>query len=265
MSKQKIIFLAVGIVVGFLVGFFVADSANRKERDALRAENARLKAGSQSSGEAAAGATGQQASLNSEDSGRMPLITEEQMRAAIQKADANPSDASIQKMSGQVLYIYATQTGSPAVMPDAARILRRAHAADPKDYDSLVLLGNVLFIVARRSGEPARLTEAREAYGKALALKPDDLTVRTSLGLTYFYDKPSDPQRAITEYRKSLAQDPRHEMTLQSIAAALIAVENYGEAQQMLDRLEQVQPSNQQLPNLRAQLAQKRNASKEKD
>ncbi len=261
MSKQKFIILAVGLAAGFVLGFFFANSANRAEWDALRAENARLKSSSPQGVEAA---TGQNASLSPAADGRMPTITEEQMRAAVQKADATPKDANIQKLSGQVLFIYATQTGSTAVMPDAARLLRRAHEADPKDHESLVLLGNALFIMAR-NGEPARLREAREAYTKALALKPDTPVVRTSLGLTYFYDEPSAPRRAIDEFRKSLAKDPRHEMTLQSIAAALIALDDFDEAQRMLDELERVQASNQQLPNLRAQLAQRRNAAKEKD
>ncbi|HEV2707305.1 MAG TPA: tetratricopeptide repeat protein [Pyrinomonadaceae bacterium] len=260
MSKQKIIFLVVGLVVGFLLGFFVNDSLNRKELDPLRAENARLKTEARSA--AGGDAQGAQAATG-EGPGGMPRITEEQARAAIERADANPSDANIQKMSGQVLFVYATQTNSPAMMPDAARILRRAHEADPKDFESMVLLGNALFIVAR-NGDPARLKEAREVYTKALEVSPDDPVVRTSLGLTYFYDKPSDPQRAIAEYRKTLAKDPQHEMTLQSMALALITLGRLDEAQQTIGELERAHPSNPQLANLSAQLAQKRNASKEK-
>lgn len=274
MSKSKIILLAIGLGVGFIVGFFVADSANRRERDALRAENARFKSGPLAAGggvgSGAAASTTQPVARPEEDPSGIPKITEEQMRAAIRKADANPSDADIQKKTGQVLFIYATQTGNSAVMPDAARILRRAHEAEPKDYESIVLLGNALFIIARSTegdnGDPSgRLREARVMYGKALALKTDDPLVRTSLGLTYFYDQPSDPQRAITEYRKSLVKYPRHEMTLQSLTAALIAVDNFDEAEKTLGQLAQVNAANSQLANLRAQLAQRRNAAKEKD
>ncbi len=259
MSKQKIIFLVIGLAVGFLVGFFVNDSLNRKELDPLRAENARLKAQARGGDDA-----GSQAATAGDAPGGMPRITEEQARAAVERADSNPSDINVQKMSGQVLFVYATQTNSPAVMPDAARILQRAHDADPKDFESMVLLGNALFIVAR-NGDATRLKEAREIYTKALAVKPEDPVVRTSLGLTYFYDQPSDPQRALVEYRKTLAKEPQHEMTLQSTALALIALGRLDEAQQTIGELERAHPSNPQLPNLSAQLAQKRNASKEKD
>ena len=94
-------------------------------------------------------------------------------------------------------------------------------------------------------------------------MQPDDAIARTSLGLTYFYDKPSDPQRAMREYRRVLQTDPRQEMALQSLAAALIETRNLDEAAKRLDELEKVNPSNQELPNLRAQLEQKRNAAKE--
>ena len=85
--------------------------------------------------------------------------------------------------------------------------------------------------------------------------------MRTRLGLTYYFGQPSDPQRAIVEYRKSLALDPRHEPTLQHLASALIAVGNREEAQKRIDELQNLNPSNQALPNLRAQLAQSRNAA----
>jgi len=87
--------------------------------------------------------------------------------------------------------------------------------------------------------------------------------VRTSLGLTYFYDNPPDAQRAIREFRRALQVEPHGEMPLQSIAAALIEAGDFDEAGKRLNDLEQVNPRNPELANLRAQLEQKRNAAKE--
>ena len=144
-----------------------------------------------------------------------------------------------------------------------ARILRRAHELDPKDYKTTVMAGDAQFLIARSGGDRAPLGEARRLYEAALASQPDDAVVRTSLGLTYFYDSPSDPQRAIREYRRALQSDARQEMTLQSLAAALVETGNFDEAGRRLGELEKVNPSNRELPNLRAQLEQKRNASRE--
>ena len=52
-------------------------------------------------------------------------------------------------------------------------------------------------------------------------------------------------------------------MPLQSIAAALIEAGDFDEAGKRLNDLEQVNPRNPELANLRAQLEQKRNAAKE--
>jgi tetratricopeptide (TPR) repeat protein len=154
--------------------------------------------------------------------------------------------------------------GQTSILPDAARILRRAHEADPKDYNTAVLAGNANFLLARSQNDAARLAEARRLYETALASKPDDVIVRTSLGLTYFYATPSDPRRAIREYRRALEADPRSEVALQSLAAALIEAGELPEAERRLTELEGVSASSPELANLRAQLEQKRNAAKER-
>ena len=128
-----------------------------------------------------------------------------------------------------------------------------------------VLAGNAHFLVARGGGDAEALREARKYYERALAAKPDDIVVRTSLGLTYFFDRPPDAARAAREYRKALEIDPRHEMPLQSLAAALFETGDLAGAEKVLKELEGVNPSNQELPSLRARLAQKRNASKERE
>ncbi|MGH9902377.1 MAG: tetratricopeptide repeat protein, partial [Pyrinomonadaceae bacterium] len=173
---------------------------------------------------------------------------------------ANPDDIDLQRNLGRGLYLYAVNFNNPALLTDAVRMLKRVHEADPKDYESLVLLGNALFD-AGQHGDAAQFVEARKYYLKALETKPDDVNVRTDLGLTYYFDRPADPARAIREYRKSLAVNPRHEMTLQNLAAALITTGETAEAQKRIDELAEVNASNPALPNLRAQLAQEKNAA----
>ncbi len=250
MSTQKIIYLLVGIVAGFMLGFGFANSVNRDEQDALRAEVRRLRTTSTP----AAGATTGNTAAGSSDT----RLSEEDLRRAIETGDAAPADIELQRNLGRGLYLYAVNSGNTPLLNDASRMLERAHKSDPKDYETTVLLGNVLFDIGQNSGDPSRLRAARGLYLKALKIKPDDINVRTDLGLTYYFDRPSDPQRAITEYRRSLAANPRHEMTLQNLAAALISTGNRDEAERRLEELEQVNASNASLPNLRAQLAQSR-------
>ena len=255
MNTQKLIFLALGVALGFAAGFWLANGINRGEQDKLRAELTRLRAGAaqdeQEQG-AQQGRAGGEAAI--------PTLTDERLRAAVERADANPSDAKLQQMSGQALYVYAREKGNAAILPDVVRLLRRAHDIEPKDLTTTTMLGDALYLLAQATGETKHLPEARKFYGQVLAAEPDEVYVRTSLGLTYFYDKPSDPRAAIREYRKALKIDPRHEATLQGMVAALAAAGEVSEAEENLRRLEEVNASNPEIANLRAQITQKKNA-----
>jgi tetratricopeptide (TPR) repeat protein len=270
-KTKTVLFIAAGLIVGFIVGFVLANNINRQEDERLRGELARLRAsgGAQKdSGERPASGT-QDAAGSQRGSGAggggdsFPTLSPDQLNNAVAKADASPTDAEVQKKVGQALYVYAWQKGDDSILPDVARILKRAHDLDAKDYKTTVMAGDSAFLVARNGGDAAVLSDARKLYEAALSSKPDDVIVRTSLGLTYFYGKPPDARRAISEYRKVLKTDPKQEMALQSIAAALIETGDFTEAESRLGQLEKVNPSNTELSNLRAQLEQKKNAASE--
>ena len=260
LNKRVIVVGALGVVLGFLTGFFLANGINRAEQDKLRSELASARAGGaaqqSSSGKA------QPASAKGDDS--FPTLTDEQLGNAVKQADADPSNAELQHKVGQALYFYAWEKGNAQILPEVARILKRAHTLDPKNYRTTVIAGDAHFLIATQGGDARVLGEARKFYEAALSAQPDDAQVRTNLGRTYFFDKPPNPQRAITEYRRALQADPKQELSLQSLAAALIETGGLDEAARRLDELEKVNPSNSELAGLRTQLEQKRNAAKEK-
>jgi tetratricopeptide (TPR) repeat protein len=267
-STKLIIVFAVGLLLGFVVGFALANGVNRQEQDKLRAELTRVHSGGTSNDSNAgaqktnaAGAQKPNDAVGGDDS--IPTLTDEQLKNAVAKADASPTDAELQKKVGQALYVYAWEKGNDSILPEVARILKRAHDLDPRDFKTALMAGDALFLVARSGGDARRLADARKLYQDALASKPDDAESRTKLGMTYFYDSPSDPQQAIREYRRALQSDPRQEIALQALAAALVETGSLDEAAKQLDQLEKVNPSNQQLAGLRAQLEQRRNAAKE--
>lgn len=258
-NKRVLIVGALGVILGFLAGFFLANSINREEQDKLRAEVATARAGAKAEGSG----KGQKGSAPGGDLSQS--VTEEQILNAVKKADQSPQDAELQKKVGQGLMLYASETGNASYLSDGARILKRAHDLDPKDYQTTVMAGDAQFLVERQGGGDAKMiAEARKLYEAALVAKPDDAVVRTKLGLTYIYDNPPNPQRAISEYRRALQTDPRQEMSLQSLATALIETGGFDEAARRLDEVEKLNPSNAELPGLRKQLEQKRNAAKEK-
>jgi tetratricopeptide (TPR) repeat protein len=255
-------FAAVGLLIGFAVGFRLADSLNREEHERLRAEVARLRSEPEaSSGVSAEAANGQPSEAI--DGLNIPSLTDEQLRAAIARADSAPADVNLQRTSGQALYLYAMQKGNADILPEVARILERAYRLDPQNARLAVFAGNAHFLIARRGGDAERLRRARQFYERALEANPADTDTRTSLGLTYFFDTPSDPARAAHEYARALETDPRAEAPLQGLVAALVAAGRVDEAERRLAELATLNPNNPELQNLRAQLEQKRNAAKE--
>ena len=260
-NKKVLIIGALGVLLGFFAGFFLANGINREEQVKLNAELAAARAG----GGAQGGGSGKAQPASAPAAGdTFPTLTDEQLGNALKQADADPSNAELQHKVGQALYFYAWEKGNAQILPEVARILKRAHALEPKNYRTTVIAGDAHFLIASQSGEAATLGEARKFYEAALAAQPDDAQVRTNLGRTYFFDKPSNPQRAIVEYRRALQADPRQELSLQSLAAALIETGSLEEAARRLDELEKLDPSNAELPGLRGPLDQKRNAAKEK-
>lgn len=259
LNAKTLLIFASGILLGFVGGFALANGINRGEDERLRVELARLRSGAQTEG--AAGA--QSGAVNTDGEEPFPTLTDEQLKNAVAQADANPGDAAMQRKVGQALYVYAWQKGNASILPDVARVLKRAHELDPKDFKTTVMAGDVHFLVARSGDDTRPLEEARKFYEAALASQPEDAVVRTSLGLTYFYDKPSDPKRAIREYRRALRSDPKHELPLQSLALALVETGELDEAAKLLEELEGINPSNEELPKIRARLEQKRNEARE--
>lgn len=247
MFRKNILYLTVSLALGLWLGFFVANMIGRARRD-----NERTPGAQSSQAEGADGASSAQPS---------PAITDEQIRDAIAKTDARADDIKLQKNFGRLLYQYANRTQNPAYLPDIVRFLKRAYDADPADRDLTVELANALFDLGQTSGEAENFGKAREYYMKALKQKPDDASVLTDLGQTYYYGKPSDPQKAISIYRQALTVAPRDERALQSLATALISTGKHEEAQQKIEELRKLNPNNPALSNLRAQLAQSRNAA----
>jgi tetratricopeptide (TPR) repeat protein len=235
-DKTKVFLTLIGILVGFVSGFLFANTQNRKEISNLQTEIQRLKK-----------------QLTNQNP---PELTIEEIQGAIAKADQNPNDIELQRKVGISLYKYAMSQNDSSYLNDIARLLKRAASVSNKDYELMVTLGNLLFDIAQKDNNPKLFLEARQWYQKALAMKPDDVDVRTDLGLTYFFANPPEPEKAIAEYSKSLAINPKHELTLQNLIQALIVVKKFDEAQKRIEELRNVNSSNMALSNLEMQLAQ---------
>src|SRR5215210_9592800 len=141
LNKRVIVVGALGVALGFLAGFFLANGINRAEQDKLRAELAATRAGGEAAPQGGGAGKAQQASAKGGD-GSFPTLTDEQLGNAVKQADADPSNAELQHKVGQALYFYAWEKGNAQILPEVARILKRAHTLDPKNYRTTVIAGD---------------------------------------------------------------------------------------------------------------------------
>jgi tetratricopeptide (TPR) repeat protein len=238
MNKENVLFSIVGLLLGFIIGFMFANSANQR-------------GGGTASTTTTMPITQQNPNLPA-DHPAIPGSNQQgaaiaEVQAAIKLAKDQPDNYDAQMKAAEAYYRIQR-------FDDAIEFLKRANQIRPDAYEPLVNLGNAYF-------DSDRFEEAEKWYAQALAKKPDDVNVRTDLGLTFFFRRPPDVDRAIKEYRASLERNPNHPQTLQNLTVALIKKGDAAEAEKILARLEQANPANPALAQLRSDLQALRSSS----
>ncbi|HEX6623958.1 MAG TPA: tetratricopeptide repeat protein [Pyrinomonadaceae bacterium] len=244
--QKNALFCATGIFLGFAIGFFIANAVTRpgapaasKAADTTETRAAGPLDPTQSAGPLppghpeigdAAGGTGGAPSATA-------ASTSAEAQAAMSKADAAPKDFGAQLAAGRTFYDLKDYK-------KAALYLERALAIKPKDFDALVLMGNARY-------DDSDLAGAAGFYERALEVNPNSPDVRTDFGNTFFMGTPPDYDRAIAEYRKSVALDPRHVNSWKNIASAAIRKGDRATATEAVERLAALEPASAELPSFR--------------
>jgi len=129
-------------------------------------------------------------------------------------------------------------------------LFNEAFQKNPNDPKLLARYGNFLF-------STDRFSEAIDAYQKVLVTEPNNLNVRTDMATAYWNSGQRD--QAMTEYNKALEIDPKHINTLHTLFLVQIEGRNdIDAAAGLLKRIEEANPSYDQLPGLKRQLEQER-------
>ncbi|HYG81191.1 MAG TPA: tetratricopeptide repeat protein [Pyrinomonadaceae bacterium] len=234
--KENILFTVAGLVLGLFIGFFLANSTGAGQMPAApaAADSARPLGPSEAAGQLPPGHP------NISGSGGAAAASSAQAQQAMDEADRNPKDFAAQIRAAAVFY----QLGAY----DKARLyLGRSLALKPDDPDALTGMGHTLY-------DTGDFVGAAGYYEKVLAQKPDDPDLRADLGSTYAQRNPPDLDRALAEYRKALAVDPRHEQALARLADVSIRRGDKATARDAINKLAAVNPSNPALAELRSML-----------
>lgn len=234
----------LGLLAGLVAGFTIANSINRSEINSLRGQ----------------ADTGKKPAANSAASADGFSISDDELKAKIAEADANPDNIGYQKNLGSALYRYATMKNDSALLDESLRILTRANKLDPNDYAVLVDLGNATFDVGYFKKDGASLKRSRDLYESALAIKPNDADVRTDLAISYILDNPPDYNRAVDEFQKALKANPKQERALGFLTQTYMQLGKWDDASRTLAQLKAANPSNERISDLTAQIASKQAA-----
>ena len=230
MKKESIMVGILCLVVGLVVGFMGANSLNRSTATQMPAATTPQMGGAGPvSGNPALPPDhpplGTSGGSDVPQGGPRPEVM-----AAIDKAKAAPKDYEAQ-MTAADLY-YQIQK-----FDDAAKYYEAASKLKPNEIEPMVKAGNAYF-----DGE--KYEQAEKWYMLSLQKDPSNVNVRTDLGLTFFQRTPRDIDRAIKEYKASLAIDSSHEITLQNLAIAYSETGDKDALAQTIAKLKSVNPSN---------------------
>ena len=238
MNKENVLFSIVGVLVGFIVGFVFANTANR--------------AGLAPQGAGAAAARQQVEGLppghpEVDPAQVRPKVDEAALGAAVKLAEEQRDNFAAQTNAAGL----SAQAGR---YDDAVKFYTRANKAKPEDYETLVSLGNTLF-------DAEKLEEAEKWYAAALAKNPKDVNVRTDLGLTFLLREQPQYERAVAEFKRSLEVEPAHTQTLQNLTVAYTRKGDLAAAEATLAKLKAAAPQSPALEQLRSGIDKARSSA----
>ncbi len=235
MNRENILFTAVGLLLGYVIAFHLVVYVNQGHSAQTASDGVASAEGLPADHPGAAGG-------ESAERERLLSAAGESARAARE----NPQDFDAQLKAAEGYF----QAGS---FEDAIDFMTRANKLRPDDYNVVVRLGTIY-------SSAHRFEDAAQWYTAALAKRPDDCDARSELALTYFMRKPSQPEKAVAELRRSLEIDPGHIPSLHNLTLMLLETKQYAESATVLARLEQADPSYDQLPRLRQEVEGARGA-----
>jgi tetratricopeptide (TPR) repeat protein len=125
-----------------------------------------------------------------------------------QQAGVAPAAATAQAAPASTASGSAPPTRASSVDENQVTALKSVAEREPRNASPRVQLGNLYF-------DAERYDDAIKWYGEALQLAPNDVNVSTDLGVCYYYI--NQPDKALEQFDKSLAVDPKHAKTLLNV------------------------------------------------
>ncbi|HEX7313664.1 MAG TPA: tetratricopeptide repeat protein [Pyrinomonadaceae bacterium] len=236
MNRENVLFSVVGLLVGYVIAFHLVVYVNQNHAGTAAAP-----------AESAAAMPADHPAVEG-GADRERLVADAEKAAGEARNQPDNFDAQVKAAESYF------RAGS---YEDAIDFMTRANKLRPDDYNTVVGLGQV-YSAAKRFDDAGRWFTA------ALAKRPDDCEARSELAYTFYKRQPSQPDKAIAELRRCLQTDPNNAHGLYNLAYLLMETKQYAESEATLARLEQTDPTNEDLPRLREELRKARSGAQQK-
>jgi tetratricopeptide (TPR) repeat protein len=164
--------------------------------------------------------------------------------------------------SGYILAFYQVQSsmpppslgsaGTPPNHPELSNeqllaMFKQALAKNPNNPELMTKYANFLFDLQRYS-------EAAEWFQKVLDVQPGNIGARTDMATALWNIGQRD--KAMAEYQKSLAADPKHMPTLYNVVIAQLDSRNVQAAADVVKKMEEIDPKYPGIDGLKRRLQQ---------
>ncbi len=230
--QKYILFGVCGLIAGLIIGFYTANTINRREIS--EQQNARQNTADPSFPQQQTRA----ADIKEPQTQGKPLP---EVSEKLDRARNEPANFDAQIQAGNM---YLQIRG----LDKAKEFFDKAEQINPKEYENIVKLGNAYFDIGK-------FEKAEKWYVQALNIKPDDINVRTDLGITFVERDEPDFDRAIKEFQTGLQTNPKHEPTLYNMAIAYFKKDDAEQAAKILSQLEKTNPQSELVKRLQQVLS----------
>lgn len=235
MKKENILFAVVGLFIGFLGGFILANNLNRKAVS-------QTDTGAQVAPAAAPLQNPQTQAVDIKETQKQAAMMPE-IAQTLEAADKEPGNFEAQIKAGDMY-------GRIQKFDEAVGFYEKASRLKPDDYQTIIKIGNTYF-------DAKQFGKAQKWYLQALEKKPADINVRTDLGITFVESEKPDLDRAVKEFQTALQTNPTYEPTLYNLGIAYFKKNDLEEASKILAKLETSNPQSRLVERLRQVVEQK--------
>jgi tetratricopeptide (TPR) repeat protein len=221
-----------GLAVGFIISFLWVSSYNKNNAPPSAPQPAGATSGGMAAG---SNSSGQQAMMG-------------QVQQIIEKAKSNPKDFQAQIDAAGVYY----QSGKEAETVD---YLKKAYELKPQEFKTNQQLLGALPLIATYYADQKQYDEADTWFRRSMEIEPTNDAIRVELASSYIQRQPPQPDKAIQELQTALKANPKDGHALGHLVEAYAVKKDAAGAEEAINRLREVEPSNKRLAALQNMVA----------